>query len=50
MNWKYASFAHEEFEELVRYVGAYASASIDKATHIKEFIKEKEERIWQLEQ
>ena len=35
--------------KLSQYVGAYASATIDKAVEVKQLVREKDERIQQLE-
>jgi len=38
----------ENFTKLSQFAGAYASVRIDKATEVRQLVREKEERIQQL--
>ena len=48
--WKYSSEdPTENLTKLIQYVGAYATATVDKASEIKALLKQRESRIQELE-
>ena len=49
--WKdYQANSYDELAKISQYVGAYATTTIFKATEVKQLVKEKYEKILQLEQ